>query len=136
MIYLDSYVFLDLFSGEKELMEKAKKYLERAKKEGCTISTVVLTEVIFHLARKRFENIIEDFLLFVDTFEKMKVVDVNREIALLAGGLRYKYYKKQECELSFLDCIHIATAISTKCSSIVTGDKEFSKIEEIRTEVY
>jgi len=46
----------------------------------------------------------------------MKIVDVDKEIALLAGRLRCKYYKKQECELSFLDYIYIATAISTKCS--------------------
>jgi predicted nucleic acid-binding protein len=52
MIHLDSYVFLDLFFGEKELMGKAKKYLEKAKKEGCIISTVVLTEVIFILQGK------------------------------------------------------------------------------------
>jgi predicted nucleic acid-binding protein len=125
MIYLDSYVILDLFSGEKRLAEKAKKYLEKAKKEGCVISTVVLTEVIFHLIRKGFENVVDDFLLFVDTFEKMKVVDVNKEIAIMAGKLRGKYYKKPGCELSFLDCIHIATAIFAKCSKIVTGERSF-----------
>lgn len=136
MIYLDTYVMLDVFSGEKKLIEKAKKYLEIAKKRGCVISTAVLTEVIFHLSRKGFENMVEDFLLFVDTFEKMKVVEVNREIAVMAGKLRHKYYRKPDCELSFLDCIHIATAIFTKCSKIITGDKTFLKVEEIKAEVY
>jgi predicted nucleic acid-binding protein len=110
--------------------------LEKAKKEGCVISTAVLTEVIFHLIRKGFENIVDDFLLFVGTFEKMKVVDVNKEIAIIAGKLRGKYYKKPECELSFLDCIHMATAIFTKCSKIVSGDKEFLNVKEIEVEVY
>ena len=136
MIYLDSYVILDIFSGEKRLIEKAKKYLSKTRKEGCVISTVVLTEVIFHLIRKGFENVIDDFLLFIDTFEKMKVIDVNMEIAVMAGRLRNKYYKKSECELSFLDCIHIATAILTKCSRIITGDKDFLKVKEIKAEVY
>jgi predicted nucleic acid-binding protein len=136
MIYLDSYVFLDLFSGEKELVKKAKRYLIEARKENCAISTVVLTEVIFHLLRKKFIDTIEDFLLFIDTFKQMKVFEVNRETAIFAGKLRHKYYKKGECELSFLDCIHIATAIFAKCSKIVTGDEDFSKIEEIKVEVY
>ena len=66
----------------------------------------------------------------------MKVVDVNREISIKAAELRASYYKKNKCELSFLDCIHIASAILTKCSKIVTGDKEFLRIKEIRAEVY
>ncbi len=136
MIYLDTYVLLDIFSGEKELVEKAKKYLMEAKKEGCVISSVVLTEVIFHLLRKGKGEFIEDFLLFVNTFEKLKVVEVDKEIAIMAGKLRAKYYKKRECELSFLDCIHIATAIIKKCRKIVTGDRDFLKVKEIEVEVY
>ena len=136
MIYLDTYVLLDVFSGERELVKKAKKYLIEAKKEGCVVSTVVLTEVIFHLLRKGGESFVDDFLLFVDTFEKLKVVEVSKEIAVKAGKLRAKYYKKGECELSFLDCIHVATAILEKCQKIVTGDKDFSKVKEIKVEVY
>lgn len=136
MIYLDSYVFLDLFSGEKKRVEGAKKYLERAKQEGCIISTVVLTEVLYHLRRKGFENIAEDFLLFVQTFEKLKVIDVNEDIAIQAARIRAKYYKKNECEISFLDSIHIATAIYANCTEIVTGDEAFLKIKEIKVETY
>ncbi|MCC6003945.1 MAG: PIN domain-containing protein [Thermofilum sp.] len=136
MIYLDSYVFLDLFSGEGNRVEKAKKYIEKAKREGCVISTVVLTEVIYHLIRKGFEDVAEDFLLFIQIFEKMQVVNVNEDIAIQAAKLRSKYYKKHECELSFLDCLHIATAIYANCTEIVTGDEEFLKIKEIKVEIY
>ena len=136
MIYFDTYVILDLFSGEKELVRKARRHLRVASEEGCAISTVGLTEVVFHLIRKGFGEVVEDFLLFVRTFQKLRVINVDEEIAVKAGKIRGKYYNKSECELSFLDCIHIATALIAGCAKIVTGDRDFSRVKEIEVEVY
>jgi predicted nucleic acid-binding protein len=136
MIYLDSYVFLDILSGKKELVERARKFLVEAIKVGYIVSSVVLTEVIYHLLRKGKVEESEDFLVFIESSENLKVVDVNKEIAVLAAKLRNKYYKKGKVGISYLDCIHLATAIVTGCSKFVTGDKDFEVVKEIKVEIY
>ena len=136
MIYIDSYVFLDLFSGERRLIKKAERYLRLAVRKGLVISTVVITEVAYHLLRRGKEDALNAFLLFLERVEKSRIVSVDKEIALLAAKLRKKYYRKGKCELSYLDCIHAATAIVSKCEKLVTGDKDFASIKEIEVEVY
>jgi ribonuclease VapC len=53
----------------------------------------------------------------------VKIIDVNRDIALLAGS--YKAANK----MSFADCFCAATA-RIYGASIVTGDREFKEVEE------
>ena len=64
----------------------------------------------------------------------IKVISVTEEIAELAGKLRAKYYSKER-QISFIDCIHLATAIVSKAEKFVTGDKDFLGVEEIKIEL-
>ena len=53
MIGLDTSVFMDIFSGKLELMNKARIYLNRAKEEGGIISAAVLTEIIYKIKSQK-----------------------------------------------------------------------------------
>ena len=70
------------------------------------------------------------------SYPNLRIEPANNEITVLAGRLRYKYYKNKQREISYLDCIHLATAILTKCKKFVTGDKDFKDVKELEIEVY
>lgn len=136
MLCLDSYVIMDVLSDNKEKALKAQKYLTEAGARGGIISSTVLAEVFFHVARRNTVDNASKAITFIKSMENLHIVDANQDISILAGELRHKYYKKSQKELSYLDCIHLATAINKNCNKFITGDKDFEGIEEIETEVY
>lgn len=138
-IALDTYVFLDLFSGDSRFEGKVKTYMEKVMegKIKAVISSGVFSELFYHVAKKWGVEKAEERIAFITSYPNLTITPVNNEISILAGRLRYKYYRKPpQREISYLDCIHLATAIFTNCKKFVTGDKDFEDIEEIDIEVY
>ena len=137
-IALDTYVFLDLFSGDSRLEGKVKTYMEKVMegKIKAVISSTVFSELFYHVAKKWGVEKADERVSFITSYPNLRTEPANNEITVLAGRLRYKYYKYKQREISYLDCIHLATAILTKCTKFVTGDKDFKDVEEIEVEVY
>ena len=135
-IYLDTFVFMDILSGEKENVVKAEAYLNKIKTSGGVVSAVLFSEIAFHLRRKRGKEKAEEILLYVQSLPNMEVVPVSKEIAKTAGMLRARYLGKIPKKLTYFDCIHIATALAAGCSKFVTGDRGFRDINEIEMEIY
>lgn len=136
MLCLDSYVLLDLLSGKEEKAAKAKKYLLEIESKGGAIAATVLTEVFFHISRRSTHEEAVKAMSFIRAIKNLKVIDINTDMSILAASLRAKYYKNKQREISYLDCIHLATAILTNCKKFITGDKDFEGIEEIEVKVY
>ena len=130
-LYLDTYIFMDMLSGNEELAAKAKAYM----KAHSVVSAIIFTELSYHIARRDKESV-EEIVYLVESLPNLQMVAVTPEIATLAGSLRAKYRKRLEKKLTYFDCIHIATAISEKCGKFVTGDRGMRGIEEIEVEVY
>ncbi len=129
MIALDTYVFFEAMNKN----ERAIKVLKEVKEKGGVISVLVLTELYYHLSKR---NLVEEYYkirVIIDELN-IKIIPVTEEIAELAGKLRAKYYSKER-QISFIDCIHLATAIISKAKKFVTGDKDFLGIEEIKVEL-
>lgn len=55
---------------------------------------------------------------------------------MLAGHLRNKYHHRAKSGVSFLDAIHLATAIQRNADTFVTTGNDFSGIEEITVDIY
>ena len=135
-IYLDTFVFTDILSGE-ELSAKAIQYIEEAKKVGGVISSVQLTELGFHLRRRKSREKTEEILFYVQSLPNLEIVPVTAEIAKNAGLLRARYrHMKTQKKFTYFDCIHLATALAAKCTKFVTGDRGFKEVKEIETEIY
>ena len=130
-LYLDTYVFMDMLSGKEELAHKAKQYL----KGYSVVSSVVFTEISFHVARRDVDSVAE-ILYLIESLPNLRIIPVSHEIAKLAGMLRAKYRKRLEKKLTYFDCIHIATAISERCVKFITGDRGLRGVEEIEVEIY
>ncbi|MBI2583573.1 MAG: PIN domain-containing protein [Candidatus Aenigmarchaeota archaeon] len=136
MIALDTYVIMDLLSGEVELVKKAKKYLNEVREKGGIASAVLLTEIVYHVSRRRNPQFAEEAVAFIRNFPNLSVMEVTVDIAVMAGRLRNKYYKSKTREISFLDCVHLASALSASAQKFVTGDKDFDAVEEMAVEIY
>ena len=136
MLCLDSYVMMDALSDIKERSTKAQKYLEEASLAGGVISSTVLTEVFFQIAKRKNIEDAYKALHFIESIENLEILEVSRDIAVSAGNLRTKYYKNKSREISYLDCIHLATGILAGCKKFVTGDRDFRGVEEIEVEIY
>jgi len=137
-IYLDTFIFMDLLSGNEEYAKKARAYLEEIKSgllRG-VVSSILLTELAFHLKRKRGTEKAEEVLYYIRSLQNIEIVPVSGEIAKRAGLLRARYLRKIEKKLTYFDAIHLATAIEMQCRKFVTGDRGFKDIKEIEVEIY
>lgn len=137
MIYLDTFVFMDILSAKEEYAEKAKNFLEEVVKgEPAVISSIMLSEIIFHISRKRTSERADEIVYLIKSIPNLKIIPADTKITKLAGRLRAKYINKIEKKLTYFDCIHLATAITSGCSRFITGDKGFKGVEELEIEIY
>ncbi|HLD85143.1 MAG TPA: PIN domain-containing protein [archaeon] len=131
-IYLDTFVFMDMLSGQKDVMEKAKVYIS----QPAVVSSVVLTELMFHLLRHGAKEKADETVFYVKSLPNLEIADVTGEIAEMAGKLRSRYANKLDKNLTYFDSIHIATALAYNVKKFVTGDKDFRRILDLKIEVY
>ena len=134
-IYLDTFVFMDILSGEQD-GKKAEVYLNKMKTNGGVVSSILFAELAFHIRRKRGKEKAAEILLYISSLPNLDIVPVSEEIAKTAGMLRAHYAKKIPKKLTYFDCIHLATALAAGCTKFVTGDRGFRDIKEIEMEIY
>jgi predicted nucleic acid-binding protein len=133
-IYLDTFIFMDILSGDPALSAKAASYLDGKKH---IISSIILTELAYHLRRRKSREKTEEVLFYIQSLPDTSIIPVTEEIGRHAGILRAKYRRlKFQKKFTYFDCIHLATAISEGCKKFVTGDRGFSGIQEIKVEIY
>ncbi len=131
MIYLDSWVFLELLSkGEK--INSVVEIFKAASKEGFAFSTIGLFEIKYRLMQLKDHTEVHQAMALIESLPSLHVVPVFGVVSKLAADLRYKYYNKTR-QLSIADTIHLATAIKSGCSTLYTGDPDFRDIAEIKT---
>ena len=136
-IYLDTFIFMDILSGEADLAEKALQYIKEAEKKGAAISAILFTELAFHIRRRKSREKTEEILFYIKSLPNLEIVPVTEDVAKHAGLLRARYrHLKLPKKFTYFDCIHIATALDQKCIKFVTGDRGFRDIKEIEVEIY
>lgn len=135
-LYLDTFVFMDILSGEVEA-KKAETYLEKMKGGiPCIVSSILFAELAFHIRRKRGREHAEEILMYIKSLPNLEIVPVSSDIAKGAGFLRSHYMKRIPKKLTYFDCVHIATALAAGCTKFVTGDRGFKDVKEIEMEIY
>ncbi len=121
--FVDSTIVAGAFTPN-ENREKCQNIL----REGGVINGLVLIEsfdVIERITKKR-----EYALKVIRT-----LMSSNLEIVELANGIIFEAIKRcDKCELRVFDLIHYTTAMFKGCSSIVSYDKDFDRLEIKRAE--
>ncbi|MBI4980433.1 PIN domain-containing protein [Candidatus Woesearchaeota archaeon] len=121
MIFLDSWIWLEVFSKSGK-WEKCKDIiLSKTKK---VISTIVIMEVKYRGMKKFGLKKTAEILYYIESDENIKIIPITTEIARAAADLRYKYHTKNR-EVSYGDMINLATALVTGCEVLYSGDDDF-----------
>lgn len=135
MIFLDSWVWLEfLFDGDAA--DEAESAIRDANtpEEGGLIAPTVIAEVSYRLRTVEDAATADEAVNAIRDYDHIESVPVIDEIAAYAAELRYKYYDRGDCELSYADAIHLATAVAhDDCRALYSGDPDFAGVEEIET---
>jgi len=135
VIFLDSWVWLEfLFAGEKA--DEAEAVIEQANtaEEGGLIVPTVIAEVSYRIRTVEDESTATDAISAIRDYEHISSMPLVDDIAAYAAELRFKYYTRGECELSYADAIHLAVAaVHDDCHTLYSGDPDFEDLDEIET---
>ncbi len=112
-------------------LEKHPRYYQTAKEIfkkvetgeiSANISTLVFTELLVPAYRTKEYKHAEKIVHILSNFPNLKTIPLDTKIATSAAKLRAMH------GLRTPDAIHIATALESKSSGIITNDKEFKKV--------
>ena len=131
LVYVDSNVFLYSIVYEPGAVEEARESKDFLLKiseglvEACT-ATITWDEVVW-VVRKMFglKPSIELGRKFLE-FPNLKFLNVKRDVVFRAQRLMEKYGIKPR------DAIHAAVALENGVETIVTYDRDFDRLEEIK----
>jgi len=128
MIFIDTWVWME-FLGKTKETKKAQDIIEITERKA--ISTSVIAELRYHSIKNFGLEKTESITQLIESNESIAIIPLTREIAKMTADLRLKYYNKKRRDLSFVDCINLATAILSGCGKFYTGDPDFDGIDEI-----
>ena len=126
--YIDSNIFIFAYSEDKENGVVCRKILDLIIENKITAFTSTLTfdeifNKIMRLKDKQTALIVSDLFL---NLNNLKFIEVDLNIVSSSLFLLKKY------NLGLRDAIHLACAFSKDLKNIITNDKDFDKIEEIK----
>lgn len=132
VIALDSNIFIRALDDPGPLGKKSRAFLEniREKTPKVFISVMILEEFFVKVYKLKREKDLDSILDFITIGGLAKLVDVNKQIALLAAKIRADYHVKAP------DALHLACAIEVGAERFITTDKRLPrKIGKLKVEV-
>lgn len=115
MIYVDTNIFIYLLEGNKQYSMSIAKYLEDSKAKDIKLVTSALTVAELIAGNSSIT------LDMVKMLSNLEIVALDGDITELAGQL-------QNAEKILIgDAVHLATALSRKCTTIYTNDDKLAK---------
>jgi len=123
-IVFDAHAILK-FSQDEDGADKVEEYLLASQQGGLKayMSEINLGEVYYKTIRSRGLELAKYYLeQFLEL--PIEIVSPSSEIIMSASEIKAKY------AISYADCFAVATALKFS-SSIMTGDPEFKKIEDL-----
>lgn len=128
MIYLDSNIFILASGSRSGIGEKARKFLKnlQAGRERAFTSALTFDEVVWKVSQIRN---FDDALAIGNSFIEMPnlvLLDVNANIISKSLDLMrlYRLYPR--------DSIHAASALNNNIFEIISEDKDFDMIKELK----
>ena len=120
---LDSFAWIEYFKGTKN----GKKVKEVLENQSCFTPTIVIAELSDMYSKEHY-SFWEKDLNFI--LENSIVLQLNTEIASIAGKLKQTVRKKYKNNFGLADRIILATA-RTLNANVVTGDHHFKPLKNI-----
>jgi predicted nucleic acid-binding protein len=126
-IYLDTNIFIYLIEDYDHFFSATTKLFELVDNEVLTVVTseFTLAEVLVKPYETNNIGLQKAYLTTIQDSKTLIMAPVTKEILLSAAQLRAKFLKT----LKLPDAIHLATALTSKCSLFVTNDRNLKKLE-------
>ncbi len=123
VIALDSNIFIRALDDPGSLGEKSRTFLEKLRQTTpkVFISVMVLEEFFVKVYKQSRAADSNNILDFITMGGLVQLVDINRQIALLAAKIRADYNIKAP------DAIHLASAIESGARVFITTDKRLPR---------
>ncbi len=123
LIALDSNIFIRALDDPGPLGEKSRTFLKDLRETTPTvfISVIILEEFFVKVYKTGREKDLDSILDFILLGGLAQLVDVNKQIALLAARIRAQYNIKAP------DAIHLASAIESGAKVFITTDRRLPK---------
>lgn len=125
-LVLDSSVIFPLEKSDKVVREKLRD-VEQKYVGPPSITFITYFEFLFGITDRNFKNR-EKAVAFIDKFD---ILPVTKRTAKILSDLKYTY-EKSGISLSLSDMM-IASQVIEKGMILVTCDKDFAKINEVKT---
>lgn len=124
IVGLDTNIFIRALKRDDFVNEETRNLLERIKevKPKVHISVLVIEEFLIHVYKDKREKEIPAILEFITLGGLCIILDVNRQIAMLAAKLRAEY-----SGLRTPDAIHLASALESGAKVFITTDKRLPR---------
>jgi ribonuclease VapC len=121
-LVLDSYALIAYLEDEPGA-GRIEKIFEKVKDGGCQalMSAINWGEVYYSMFCSKGEDKAEDVLIVIEQLP-LEIVGVDRNTVYQASRLKAKY------SVAFANCFAAALAVKRNCK-VITGDKEFQKLE-------
>lgn len=132
VVALDSNIFIRSLDDRGPLGEKSRTFLEKLKPATSKvfISVMVLEEFFVKVYKQGKDKDFNTILDFITMDGLIQLVDVNRQIALLAAKIRADYNVKAP------DALHLSSAIQAGAKTFITTDKRLpGKIGKLKVKV-
>lgn len=126
MIAFDSNVLIYYIEGSAEFGESATKIVAKAMRDGGSISVLMVSELI--AGTKQPTSTLLSFFRDIKKVGKIKLVNIDYKIAILAGDIR-----KKRNGISLADAIHLASAIESDATTFYTNDNALLKLGSVKS---
>lgn len=124
-VALDSNIFIYFFESNPEFAKHINQIFEallKNKLQAVTSIVAVIEALSYPSPPEVVTGIKEGFA----TLPNLRIVDVNKEIALEAAGIRRKYGFKLP------DAVQLATALSVKAKVFITNDQRLKPFKNLK----
>ncbi len=123
MIAFDTNIAIYVVNGHPEFVDQAVKVIERAEVEGCSLSAILITEVLCFLPPDQLDSIVE-LEQYLRSFQNTIYVSYTEQIARRSASILRQYQS-----LRLADAIHIATAVESGAQEFWTNDQRLKKVK-------
>jgi predicted nucleic acid-binding protein len=126
-VVLDTNIFLNVINREEPLFSDSSALLDHvdAGRLFGVVSTITVAELSVGYYAAGDEEGLRRFLLHVLSSENYQMVDVDSNVAELAGKIR------DETGLRLPDALIVASGLKARAKNVVTCDAEFRRAERI-----
>ena len=126
MIYIDANIFILAITNRDLLGEESRKFLKSLQKEKAATSTLTFDEIVWKVLQiKGFDAAIAVANNLIK-MENLTWLDVNVSVLLKSADLMRLY------RLFPRDSIHAACALNNDIFTIISEDKDFDKIKDLK----